>query len=529
MAGFPPFGSGSPELIVEKVLNTAYDVVKYVAENMDKIAVANGGMDAILAVNEALAAILTIAPRVESLEALSENVEALSDLADHAEEIIAVANDLVTIVNASEQTAADSAAALEAKQQAEAIRDNLIAGLNVVNTVLTAGSAPTVTYDAVNKIITFGTPVPANNTLTIGTVTSGSVAAASIDGAAPNQVLSLVLPKGENSWTPVFALVASGSNVVQKIVDWIGGTGTKPTINVYVTATGYSANIADAVNIRGAAGAGTGDMLVATYDPTGKNSDAFNMSNMVEGATNKIFTATERTKLSGIATGATANSSDATLLARGNHTGTQAISTVSGLQTALDAKLATTSRGAAFGVAPLDGSFAVPLGNLPASVKNTLQYQGGWDATANTPTIPAASSTNKGQYYEVTTAGNTIINGAGNWRVGDWIVSNGTAWTKVMNTESVTSVAGQTGAVTLTKNDVGLDQVANKSEADMVASGPISDALSAKASSSQGSLADTAVQPADLGNIASVDIYTGTGAPSSGTGADGDIYFQYDS
>jgi hypothetical protein len=38
-----------------------------------------------------------------------------------------------------------------------------------------------------------------------------------------------------------------------------------------------------------------------------------------------------KTKLDGIATGATANSSDATLLARANHTGTQAASTITGL------------------------------------------------------------------------------------------------------------------------------------------------------------------------------------------------------
>jgi len=49
----------------------------------------------------------------------------------------------------------------------------------------------------------------------------------------------------------------------------------------------------------------------------------------------------DKTKLDGVATGATANSSDATLLNRANHTGEQAISTVTGLQTALDGKQAT--------------------------------------------------------------------------------------------------------------------------------------------------------------------------------------------
>lgn len=44
---------------------------------------------------------------------------------------------------------------------------------------------------------------------------------------------------------------------------------------------------------------------------------------ITDGSTNKAFTGTEQTKLAGVATGATANSSDATLLNRANHTGTQ--------------------------------------------------------------------------------------------------------------------------------------------------------------------------------------------------------------
>ena len=47
-----------------------------------------------------------------------------------------------------------------------------------------------------------------------------------------------------------------------------------------------------------------------------------------------------KTKLDSIATGATANATDAALRDRTTHTGTQAISTVAGLQTALDGKVA---------------------------------------------------------------------------------------------------------------------------------------------------------------------------------------------
>lgn len=50
---------------------------------------------------------------------------------------------------------------------------------------------------------------------------------------------------------------------------------------------------------------GGGDMQAATYDAAGKAVNVYDMANMVESTTNKIMTATERTKLSGIATGAT--------------------------------------------------------------------------------------------------------------------------------------------------------------------------------------------------------------------------------
>jgi hypothetical protein len=129
----------------------------------------------------------------------------------------------------------------------------------------------------------------------------------------------------------------------------------------------------------GAAGAGTGDMLADTYDPQTIGGDAFDTDNHTDGTTNKVFTATEKTKLAGIATSATANSADATLLDRTNHTGAQAISTVTGLQTALDGKqpldsdltalaaLTTTSFGRAFLELADEAAFKAAV-NLEAGV-----------------------------------------------------------------------------------------------------------------------------------------------------------------
>lgn len=79
---------------------------------------------------------------------------------------------------------------------------------------------------------------------------------------------------------------------------------------------------------------------------------------------NGLMAASDKSKLDGIAAGATANATDAQLRARSSHTGTQAISTVSGLQAALDAKLAATKAA----VSGVIGGNAVTSGAVDASI-----------------------------------------------------------------------------------------------------------------------------------------------------------------
>lgn len=121
---------------------------------------------------------------------------------------------------------------------------------------------------------------------------------------------------------------------------------------------------------------------------------------------------------------------------------------ITGLGTA-----STKDAGAALGVATLDASGKVPISELPAAVIGALSYQGTWDASTNTPTLTSSVGT-KGYYYVVSVAGSTNLNGITDWLVGDWAVYNGTAWQKVDNTDSVTSVNGLTGAVVLTTTNV---------------------------------------------------------------------------
>lgn len=82
-----------------------------------------------------------------------------------------------------------------------------------------------------------------------------------------------------------------------------------------------------------------------------------------------------KTKLDGIAAGATANATDAQLRDRATHTGTQAISTVSGLQTALNGKINTTERGVSGGIPTLDEFARIPPSQLPSYVDDVLEFQ----------------------------------------------------------------------------------------------------------------------------------------------------------
>ena len=59
-----------------------------------------------------------------------------------------------------------------------------------------------------------------------------------------------------------------------------------------------------------------------------------------------------------------------------------------------------------------------------------LNYRGTWNAATNSPTL-TSSVGNKGDYYVVSTAGSTNLNGETLWGVGDMAVFNGSIWQKV--------------------------------------------------------------------------------------------------
>ena len=83
-----------------------------------------------------------------------------------------------------------------------------------------------------------------------------------------------------------------------------------------------------------------------------------------------------------------------------------------------------------------------------------LDFQGSWNASTNSPTLASSVGTN-GEFYIVSIAGGTNLNGITNWGIGDWAIFNGTAWQRVeggadgnFNDVTVAGTLGVTGEIT---------------------------------------------------------------------------------
>ena len=136
------------------------------------------------------------------------------------------------------------------------------------------------------------------------------------------------------------------------------------------------------------------------------------------------------------------------IVANGGGTSQTVIDALASLQTQIDNLIPSQTGNA--------GKFLTTNGSALSwsSVAGGLSYQGTWNASTNTPTLTSSVGVN-GYYYIVATAGSTNLNGITDWQIGDWLMFNGSVWQKIDQSNLVTSVNGQTGAVVLDAADVG--------------------------------------------------------------------------
>lgn len=171
------------------------------------------------------------------------------------------------------------------------------------------------------------------------------------DSGSWSQLANLSSHVAEGDPHPQYLTPAEGAAFFQPLDSILTGTTASFTsaqqTKLSGVATGATVNSSDAFllsrdNHTGAQAISTVTGLQAALD--GKQAaGSYQPLATVLTNTTATFTTAQETKLSGIATGATANSSDASLLSRSNHTGAQAIATITGLQAALDGKQASGS------------------------------------------------------------------------------------------------------------------------------------------------------------------------------------------
>jgi hypothetical protein len=70
------------------------------------------------------------------------------------------------------------------------------------------------------------------------------------------------------------------------------------------------------------------------------------------------------------------------------------------------------------------------LALVSSSAGSLVEVAGGWDASTNTPPLASGIGTN-GAIYRVTTAGDTTLDGTGDWNVGDYAWFSIDAWRKL--------------------------------------------------------------------------------------------------
>ncbi len=96
-----------------------------------------------------------------------------------------------------------------------------------------------------------------------------------------------------------------------------------------------------------------------------------------------------------------------------------------------------------------------------------LTYLGSWDASANLPALldgssyPADQLPSPGDFYVVSNAGSSSIDGTSVWMAGDWVIFGSNGWERVQNAGGVTSFNGRTGEVLPRANDYELNDLSD--------------------------------------------------------------------
>jgi hypothetical protein len=158
-----------------------------------------------------------------------------------------------------------------------------------------------------------------------------------VSGVADSGDTTLVQPSDWNAEHTIIEL-PTAAEIGAAPSAHVGAGGT-----AHANATGSVAGFmsaADKTKLDGVASGATANATDSALRDRATHTGTQSLDTTTDSATRLAMTSAERTKLSGIAAGATANATDSALRDRATHTGTQAASTISDFAEAVDDRVA---------------------------------------------------------------------------------------------------------------------------------------------------------------------------------------------
>lgn len=254
------------------------------------------------------------------------------------------ASNAATAADASKTSAAGSATTASNAANAAATH-----ATTASNAAISADASKTAAASSATTASSAATAADASKTAAAGSATTASNAATSADASKTAAAASATTAATQATSASASASAANQAMLDAQAAAQQAAGGGEPTIIAGNTGqywrgdkTWQTLNKA-AVGLSNVDNTSDADKPISTAQQTaldGKAAASHTHADATTGASG-LMSGADKTKLGGIATGATANATDAQLRDRATHTGSQAISTVTGLQTALDGKAAT--------------------------------------------------------------------------------------------------------------------------------------------------------------------------------------------
>jgi len=315
--------------------------------------------------------------------------------------------------------------------------------ISLANTAVTAGTYGSATQVGIFTVNAQGQLTAASNTTVTPAWSSITSTPTTIAGYGITDAVSLA-----GSQTLTNKTISGASNTLTNIGNG-SLTNSTITINGNVTSLGGSVSVGTVTSV-----AGTGSVNGITLTGSVTASGSLTLGGTLSGIGNSQLTNSSITingnlvSLGGSTTVTASTTSTLTI-------GTGLSGTSFNGSAPVTIAIANTGVSAGtYGTATTIPSITVnaqgQITSISTNPLNSPAYQGTWNASTNSPTLTSSVGTNN-NYYVVSTAGTTTLNGISLWSVGDWAIFNGTtnAWEKIngSSSEAFTSltVTGLTG------------------------------------------------------------------------------------